>query len=217
MQSQDLGEGQRVRMGKRDTGLNYLHQALEIFQQNEDPYSTSDACRIIARCFREMNQVDSSIYYAKKGLTKAGSIGYKTSILDASKLLAEVYESTDIKEALYYRKVFDSTNDVLYGPNKVKSLQKTLSDEQDRQRTSEAQRIAFQNRVRQYGLLGGLGIVLLLAFVFYRNNLQKKRANRVLENTLSNLRSAQSQLIQAEKWPRWVNLQQALRMRYRTR
>jgi len=196
----------QFRRGNRDTALNYLRQSIQIFQNNKDPYSISDACRIIATCFREISENDSSIFYAKKGLVKAQSIGYKTSILDASKLLAEMYETKDIREALLYRKVFDSINDILYGPQKIKSLQKTLSDEQDRQRKAEAERIAYQNKIKQYALLGGIVLILLIAFILFRNNRQKKKANILLqqqkekvESTLSELRSTQQQLIQSEK------------------
>jgi two-component system NtrC family sensor kinase len=196
----------QFRLGKRDAGLNYLRQSLRIFENNKDPYSTSDACRLIATCFREMSENDSSIYYAKKGLVGAQSIGYKTSMWDASKLLANVYETKDIKEALFYRKIFDSTNDILYGPQKVKGLQKTLSDEQEKQLKIEAKRVAAQNRLRQYLFSSGLAILLLIAFILYRNNLLRKKANSLLiqekekvESTLAELKSAQAQLIQSEK------------------
>jgi two-component system, NtrC family, sensor kinase len=193
-------------MGRHDIGISYLHQSIEIFEDNKDHYSTSDACRIIASCFKEINEIDSSIYYGRRALEEARSIDYKTSILLASKLLAEAYESTDLRQAIYFRKVFDSTNDVLYGANKVKGLQKTLSDEEDRQRRIEAERIAYQNRLKEYSLIAGLAIILLIAFILFRNNLQKKKANVLLqhqkekiESTLQELKLTQGQLIQSEK------------------
>ena len=48
-------------------------------------------------------------------------------------------------------------------------------------------------------MLGGIAAILLIALILYRNNLQKQKANRVLENTLASLKSTQSQLIQSEK------------------
>jgi signal transduction histidine kinase len=39
----------------------------------------------------------------------------------------------------------------------------------------------------------------VIAFILYRNNVQKQKANTVLENTLTNLKAAQAQLIQSEK------------------
>src|SRR5258708_14498736 len=41
--------------------------------------------------------------------------------------------------------------------------------------------------------------MLLIAAILYRNNLEKQKANKVLEATLSNLKSTQSQLILSEK------------------
>ncbi|MBP8116052.1 MAG: hypothetical protein KAY50_11905, partial [Chitinophagaceae bacterium] len=39
----------------------------------------------------------------------------------------------------------------------------------------------------------------MIGFILYRNNRQKKKANKVLETTLNDLKSTQSQLIQSEK------------------
>jgi two-component system, NtrC family, sensor kinase len=196
----------QFRRGNRELGLNYLRQSINIFQNNNDHYSQGDACRFISECFREMNMVDSSIFYAKKGLVEAQSIDYKSPILYNSRTLAELYESKDIGQALHYRKVFDSANDNYYGPAKVKDLQSALSNEQERQRKMVAAAIAYQNRLKQFGLLGGFCLILLVAFILYRNNQQKKKANLLLhyqmekvESTLSELKSTQSQLIQSAK------------------
>ena len=195
----------QFRMGQREKGLKYLLESLRLFEHNT-PYSMSDVCRMLSRCYRDMNRTDSAIYYAEKGLGAAQSIGFKLSVLETSKLLSELYEPKDMSKALYYRKVFDTTNNILYGTNKVKDLQKTLLNEQDRQREIEAKNIAYRNTIKQYGLLAGIFIILLISFILYRNNLQRQKANVILnkqkeqlETTLKELRSTQSQLIQSEK------------------
>ena len=48
-------------------------------------------------------------------------------------------------------------------------------------------------------MLAGIGVILLVAVILYRNNLEKQKANTILETTLSHLKSTQSQLIQSEK------------------
>src|SRR5262249_11149712 len=63
----------------------------------------------------------------------------------------------------------------------------------------EAAKTAFKNKVTQYGLLAGLAVFLLIAFILYRNNRQKQKANKVLETTLTDLKTTQAQLIQSEK------------------
>ncbi|MCB0741174.1 MAG: hypothetical protein KDB92_09035, partial [Chitinophagaceae bacterium] len=57
----------------------------------------------------------------------------------------------------------------------------------------------YQNRLVKYGLLAGLAVFLLVAFVLLRNNKQKQKTNKVLQQTLIDLKSTQSQLIQSEK------------------
>jgi len=44
-----------------------------------------------------------------------------------------------------------------------------------------------------------LGFFLVIGIILYRNNRQKQKANKVLEETLANLKSTQAQLIQSEK------------------
>jgi signal transduction histidine kinase len=53
--------------------------------------------------------------------------------------------------------------------------------------------------MRQWALLAGGGVFLIIAVILFRNNRQKQRTNKVLESTLTNLKNTQSQLIQSEK------------------
>jgi two-component system, NtrC family, sensor kinase len=183
----------------RETAFSYLHKCLEINTKNLDNFYGCFAYNVIAGFFKRTGQVDSSIFYAKKGLDAAQKIEFKFGALEAANILAEQFESTDIKEALKYHKIAKGINDELYGAKVVQGLQKILSEEQERLRVVEENKIAERNRVRQYSLLAGLGVLLLVAFILYRNNLKKHRSNELLKNTLSNLKSTQAQLIHAEK------------------
>jgi two-component system NtrC family sensor kinase len=87
----------------------------------------------------------------------------------------------------------------MYGPEKVLALQKTLVEQQENERQVTEDRKANENRLKQYAFMSGLAILLLVAFFLYRNNRQKQKTNKVLETTLTNLKSTQSQLIQSEK------------------
>ena len=200
-------------LGNRAVAFDYLQKSIQINQKNNFLLTGAIAHIVIAGFYKEIGQADSSIYYAKKGLDEAKAYGVKKRILEASIILAELYESKDLKEALYYRKIYDSTNEELYGRRKVLGLQKTLSDEQERQRENESQKIAYQNQIKQYSLLTGLGIFLIIAFLLYRNNRHKQKAYAMLqkqnqeidnqkakvEQTLEELKSTQTQLIQSEK------------------
>lgn len=123
-----------------------------------------------------------------------------------SQLLAELFEKKDIQKAFDYQKIAYDTYQNIYGAKKIKELQKTISDDLIRKKDIEAKQIAKENKNKQLFLSGSLGVMFLIGFILYRNNLQRKKANNQLqiqkekvENTLSQLKSTQAQLIQSEK------------------
>ena len=203
----------QFKLGNRRKAFEYLHESIQINKINNDYNNGTLTFNTLAEFFKELNQRDSCIYYAKKALAEAQSIGLKNGILDASALLAEQLESKDLKEAHNYLKLAKATNDDLYGRQKVQVLQKILSEEQKRQRQVELENEKHQNQLMQYAFLAGLGIFLLIVFILYRNNKKQKEANillhhqkeeinlksKQLENSLKTLKATQAQLIQSEK------------------
>ena len=194
------------RQGDHETSFNYVRESIARTTVNGDNLTKAEGCAIISGFFKTTQQTDSAIYYANKGLGSANSISYSLGIYKNSKLLAEEYEQLNVKEALHYRKIYDSVNESMYGAKKVQGLQKTLAEEQHRQQQIQKEQFEKESRLKQYGFIAGLAIMLLISFFLYRNNLQKKKANALLqhqkekiETTLSELKSTQAQLIQSEK------------------
>jgi len=192
--------------GSYEKALNFLHQSLETYDVYHDPLGTADACTRIAEFFKQMNKSDSVIKYAKKGLDAAAQFNYKSTMRISSRLLADQYETKDIRQAHYYLKLELAANDSLYGPKKILELQKTLSEEQQHQQQIEEEQTEKQNRLKQNGFLVGLGVLFVIAFILFTNNRQRKKANILLqkqkekvESTLSELKTTQAQLIQSEK------------------
>jgi two-component system, NtrC family, sensor kinase len=157
------------------------------------------ASNAMAAVFKKLGQPDSAIFYAKQGLKFGELLKYRNRILAASSLLAELYAEKDPKEAIKYYQIASAAKDSLYGVQKVQQLQSATMREQERQTELAAASLAYQNKMRQWALLGGAGIFLIIAVILFRNNRQKQRTNKVLETTLTNLKNTQSQLIQSEK------------------
>jgi signal transduction histidine kinase len=189
----------QFKMGNREAALAYSQKAIGLFLDRKAYRSEAEAFYLRASYFRALGQVDSCIFYARKSLSKAELISYKQYILKAATLLAETYELKNAPEALRFYKIAKLANDEVFGEKKVQELQRIVLQEIEHQQEVEKAKTAYQNRVRQYMLLAGLGVFLLIAFLLYRNNRQKQKANTVLENALSDLKSTQSQLIQSEK------------------
>jgi two-component system NtrC family sensor kinase len=187
------------KLGNTKVAEELVKQSIAISKQRNDQLSTSDACGIISMIYAKTNQADSVIYYSKMGLASAQQINYNWGILQHCKFLGDAYEDNNIHLSLQYLKEAMSVNNELYGLEKVQALQKILAEQQERQRRAENERIAEQNRLKQYAFLAGLAILLIIAFILYRNNKQKQITNNVLKATLTNLKSTQSQLIQSEK------------------
>jgi signal transduction histidine kinase len=130
--------------------------------------------------------------------------------------LAKSYALKHQQDSAYkYQGIALATYDSLY-KNRIKGLtgfQQLSFDQQLQLHQLEAEKIAAQNRYRIYGLLAGLGVILLIGLFLYRNNQQQRKANQRLqqqkqeteeqkqkaEKAYQELKTTQAQLIQSEK------------------
>ena len=149
---------------------------------------------------------DSSLYYALKQLDILKKLGTVTALeLDLGigyKNLYEVYELSNQTDSGYkYLGLAQQIKDSL-NQSRIKSLaefQKLTLSEQQRLQDAEKEKVVYQNKVRTYFMLAGIGVLLLLAIIFYRNNRQKQKAKLRIEKAYDNLKATQQQLIQSEK------------------
>jgi two-component system, NtrC family, sensor kinase len=149
---------------------------------------------------------DSALYYAlkfKQAMEIVGSVSLSTVDKGtAYEYLSLAYKLNDQHDsAVSYQGLALTTKDSINNAriNSLAEFQNLNLQEQLRLRNLEKEQELYQSRVRSYGLIAGLIVFSVIAFILYRNNKQKQKTNRELENTLSNLRSAQAQLIQSEK------------------
>ena len=157
-----------------------------------------------AQAFQSIGQRDSAIWYSEKAFTMATTNSFPAQSLDASILLKDLYrEKGSIDSAFKYQEITLSLKDSLFNQEKIRSGQNQSFNEFQRQETIKAAietaKIKYQNRLKIYALLSGLGLFLIIGVLLYRNNRQKNKANKLLGKTLSDLRSTQSQLVQSEK------------------
>ncbi len=196
----------QYKLGNKDAAMQASAQAVNLVQPWYIGRGVAEIYFNRAELFNKINKPDSSIYYAKFAISVAKEIAYTRIILFASQLLADEYETKDKTQSIYYHKLARSANDNLYGKKKMQEIQRILADEQERKKIIEADEIARQNRVKQYLFFAGLSILLLIAFILYRNNQKEKKAKNLLQEkndeiqlTLSKLKATQAQLIQSEK------------------
>ncbi len=196
-----------LRRGNNQLALDYFKRSIVKGDEQSDLRTVAIGYNEIGRIFLKSNQIDSCIYYAKKGLAIGQSGPFPLRILETSIVLAEAYKAkNDYKLAYEYQNLMIKTRESLFGGRNIEDIQKMISDDERRLKELEDERKVYQNKLKQYGLLTGLAVLSIIGFVLYRNNRQKQNANVVLqqqkdkvESTLHELKSTQSQLIQSEK------------------
>ncbi|MDB4904496.1 MAG: hypothetical protein JWQ63_3777 [Mucilaginibacter sp.] len=149
---------------------------------------------------------DSSLYFSIKLLKTLKALSALTNQrVNISTAYEDLYNSYKLRKqqdsAFKYAGLALVTKDSIYKKRiaDLAQFQNISFQEQLRLQDLEKDKVLYQNKIRTYGLLIGLGIFLIIALILYRNNLQKHKANKILESTLNNLKSTQTQLIQSEK------------------
>jgi signal transduction histidine kinase len=195
------------KQGETKKAIDCFKQSLINSFQNKDNRNIADSYYSLASVFHQINQRDSSIYYAEHAIKEAKNGRFYADMANACTLLASLYEGTNWEKAFNYNQLALSAKDSLYNTGKRYAFSNiTNFNKKERQYEIDTAKTALRNKMKQNMLLAGLGVFLLVAFILYRNNRQKRRANTILaqqkektENTLAELKSTQSQLIQSEK------------------
>jgi two-component system NtrC family sensor kinase len=179
-----------------------IHSAIE---QNNLTNLTRNYLKITNFYLAE-KQKDSSLYFAKKMLEAFKTLGPSTSQqLNIGVAYEKLYNSYKLRDqldsAFKYAGVALIAKDSIF-KNRLSGLAQFQSlsfREQLRLQNLEKEKIQTQAKTRTYVLLAGLSVFLIIALILYRNNRQKHTANKILENTLTDLKTTQTQLIQSEK------------------
>jgi signal transduction histidine kinase len=203
-----------ARMGHFDQARNYYQQALHNAFLSGDLLNQGAIQYQLARLYHQRQLPDSSLYYARLAFANGQQLSQPKMVLDVSRLLVKLYhDQHQVDSAFHYQQVAIAANDSLFGPEKFQRLQLLTLTEQQLQQQLQEEQVRSQAHFQRIGLLSVLGVFLLIALLLWHNNRQQQRANRILnqqnhqiqtqrndlQQTLSELKAAQTQLIQSEK------------------
>jgi tetratricopeptide (TPR) repeat protein len=205
------------RIGNYDQALFYVSLALNYFYSKEFPRERVFNEWVLGRALLHTNNPDSGLYYGKRSLMLANKIGYRLFLPQILQLIAESAAKLKMYDTAYkYQLLSSAYKDTLTGQQTARKITMLHAQiELDKKQAQIALKIAENRRDRLflYVLLSGLGFIIALAVILFRNNRLKQRANILLqkqkreidiqkqkvEHTFEELKSTQSQLIQSEK------------------
>ena len=194
--------------GLKREALASFHEAIQT--ANEYGYrglsSLVRAYFSLAAYYIAEKQKDSSLFYSRKakdGLGALGGIsGTEWNIGKAYENLYQSFRLNNKPDSVFkYLALAKSANDSLNN-DRIKSLsefQNLLFEEKLRLDEKEKEQVVHQGKVRAWFMLSGIGVLLLLAIIFYRNIRQKQKSKIKIEKAYDDLKTTQQQLIQSEK------------------
>ena len=112
-----------MKSGNPTKALSYYQQSLQIAIQNNEHRASASAYNKIASFYKLINQPDSGIYYARRGLEESELVSHKKTILEAVTLLSEFYEKKDANEDYFDKR----DKKITKNSNNEKSISKSSS------------------------------------------------------------------------------------------
>jgi two-component system NtrC family sensor kinase len=143
---------------------------------------------------------DSAFQFIEDALSVAQNLDFPDLLLRSYTRLNRYYRIIGNNDSIVkYQALVIKINEDLFNTKQAQEFQNIDFDVQQQQQELISAEKEYRNRLQKYLLLGGLGVFSIVAFILFHNNRQKQKANKVLESTLTSLRSTQSLLIQSEK------------------
>ncbi len=199
--------------GDYDKAIASYDLAIKYSSANENQSEMAASFIEKAKIYEKLKMPDAAVANALKSEQIGKLLDHPRLIIDASQILARIYESIDPKKSIYYHNQLLAAKDTLSKFNQIQSFQNVvLRDRENQEEIKKAEEELIVS-VKLYSLIAGIIVFSFIALILYRNNRNKQRAFALLqqqkveidsqknkaEQALTELKSTQSQLIQSEK------------------
>jgi signal transduction histidine kinase len=208
-----------LKKGDKPLAKQYYYAGIQSALHNNASSGIGWGYFTLSKYYLEEKNSDSSLFYAKKTFETYLLSATPTNIFTIGDVYENLFKSYQLRNqfdsAYKYQGLTLAANDSS-NKSRIKNLaefQNVGFKEQLRLRDVEKEKLAYQSKIRMYTMLAGIGVFMLIAFLLYRNNRNRQKANTQLqkqkeeieqqkknvEQTLVELKSTQAQLIQSEK------------------
>lgn len=198
--------------GKYENARNFFLDGLNKLQKNTIQNKNLVALTqfALSNTYQQLGMADSSIFYSKSGITTYRELGSSAPEMEEAYMaIASIFKAEQrFDSAFHYLQLAKSLSDSI-ADSEIKTLSnyhKLAFNEQIRLLETQVEKDKLRTRSQIFALVTGLALFSLLAIILYRSNKLKVKANALLEaqksqieQTLTELKATQTQLIQSEK------------------
>jgi len=190
------------KMNHPNAALNYYHRAIESCISRNDVFNTNNLGRAyesIAIVEQKQDHIDSALYYASKSYDLAQHIGALDEVFKSGKTLSELYAGKDDLKSLRYYKISSIAHDSVLNEAKARQFQIVAANQQHKETELKDAEATYRSKLKIYGLLGVLTLVLSIAGILWNSYKKQQAINKLLVKQQNELKATQNQLIQSEK------------------
>ncbi|MGB3008034.1 MAG: hypothetical protein WBC06_16085 [Chitinophagaceae bacterium] len=195
----------KIQTGSLVEADSLLQQCWQLINQKKIPVNTfagivaPDYYLALVRI--KQNRLNDAIALLLKDIIRIKNL--RSDVLRDYKLLAELYERTgdNLKAKQTYQSFISLQDSILADQNKYRTIS-FETEQQINDKELSITKLENENKISALSrnfTIGIAALLLLIAAGIYNRFRTKKKANLVLEKTLTDLKSTQSQLIQSEK------------------
>ena len=174
------------KQGRLTDALALHNQALDIARKFDDNLQIFRSMREVANVYFKQNKTALAIEYYNKARKIAEEIeDLKIELKDIYKDLAAAYsKANDFSNAFLFQTKYAVIKDTLYNIESKKKLNQLQFDFELSKKEGEIvlkeAKIKSEKQAR-YGVTIGLGLLLFIIVIVYRNYLQKSKTNKILD------------------------------------
>jgi len=179
--------------GRLTEALQSHNEALGIAKKFDDKLQVVRSMRGLADVYLKLNNTALAIDYLNKAKVIAEELDdLKIELKDLYKEMASAYsKDKDYSNAFAYQALYSDIKDTLYNIESKKKLNQLQFDFELSKKEVELSRKQVEINLKEsriktekqarVGVTIGLGLLLIIAFIIYRNSLQKSRVNKILD------------------------------------
>jgi len=172
-------------LGQDENAENEILKSISYLEKNKMWSTAVEFLQYMVDIYKERGQYDKATEYGEKGLNLALEHGYKKEIQNISKRLYEIKKlEKDPVEALRFHELYTAYRDSILNKENLQKIADQRTEFEVGQKQAEVDLLTAEKKTQRILLIaigGGTILIIVVLGLVYKNNRDKTRINKVLE------------------------------------